>query len=1369
MTYCSRLISFTFFVVIIALLTACQEKVGQLPVKKLSNKIWHKETKKQKELLYEGPHNFFEFHHQIRTRTGDEGPRYTTNYKQAALQKALQERAATGIAQSSPLDWQERGPGNVGGRTRGILVDKRDTTYLTWLVGAAGGGIWKTTDGGTHFELKTAEVPNMVTTTIAASDANLDIIYAGTGEGFFNQLTPGDGMYKSLDGGEHWTEITSTRNNPQFENILRLVVDPEDPNIVLAATRSSGASRDKITTNGHIMKSIDGGLSWTATYTIAGDTIATLDPAVQQIVADPTNFNILYATVRSIGILKSIDKGDTWTIIYDASTNVPEFGRMELAVSPKNPAVLHFATETANLFRSSDRGALWEIVPGEFGNWLGEQGWYNNAMAGNPYNENEVIVGGAGLLLSITSSADSLSRPILESVQNDTRFINLYSPFTDSAVLTINEFIEEFLEETPLPEIDTLVPIEIRFGPGRTQMAHRHLIGADIENTYLDYVEIPFEVWDNSQNRQLMVSFNDADGNGEWTINDVGIQFPDDNSRELLVFHALDYDPDRPAPELNSIINRGYYAVFAGTFEGTELNTQILPIDTIFIKTFVRNTRNSTFRPIADGYGEYNNTELKVYTRGVHVDHHNLVLIPENDTIQNFYIINANDGGIAFSRNAGENFVQTGDTFKDDIRLGILPLTYPTNISYNTSLFYGIDKMNGEDRYIGGTQDNGSWVSAVNPGMESIWITAAKGDGFETAWNYGNPDLLLASAQFNTVFRSEDRGLTWNPVNLPGNAPFITRIEASKQDPDLVFGISALGILKSTDFGLNWSVAEMPAAWQFNGLGNPIAISEASPEVVWTGGQFDENVGLIVSADGGNSFQATNGYDRASLGPITNIATHPFNQNNAYALFSMADGPKILATTDLGQTWTDLSGFGTNQLESNNGFPDVATFSLLVMPFDTNQIWAGTEIGLFESLDGGASWQYADNGLPPVLIYEMKIVNDQVILATHGRGIWSVNLPELEGYEPLSVSIGPLVNITENGFNGQIVGEANLRAAYDSTILEVFLPLTEEPVLIERTVFAGNATISNTSFEFQVNLTRDTIISAIVQLTAYIDGEVLIDQNNVIIYNVDETEVVTYSDDFDSGNSDFARLGFNIYQEADFNDQALHSAHPYPGNNQESMAIFQKPIRVEEATSLLTFDEVVLVEFREAGSPDFLDFVTVEATKDNGQTWVTLDKYDTNRADDWIRAYEIGFNGNANLIQSHQIGLSGFFEAGEVIYLRFRLVADALVEGWGWMIDNLALKSELTAVKELPALVALKNFPNPFTTSTILTYNLPQQSEVQAALYSLDGKLLSHLFQATQLAGLHRYQVNTSSLESGIYICRFRVGDTEKTLKWFKY
>mgnify|MGYP001799149461 CR=1 FL=1 len=64
------------------------------------------------------------------------------------------------------------------------------------------------------------------------------------------------------------------------------------------------------------------------------------------------------------------------------------------------------------------------------------------------------------------------------------------------------------------------------------------------------------------------------------------------------------------------------------------------------------------------------------------------------------------------------------------------------------------------------------------------------------------------------------------------------------------------------------------------------------------------------------------------------------------------------------------------------------------MPFDTNVLWAGTDIGVFETTNGGTTW-YLITALPPVSVWGMKIVDDQVVLATHGRGVWTATIPEL--------------------------------------------------------------------------------------------------------------------------------------------------------------------------------------------------------------------------------------------------------------------------------------------------------------------------------------------------------------------------------------
>lgn len=1146
----------------------------------------------------EGPHNFFELHHLLRTRLGDKGPRYGVNYKERAYQRAMARRGIENRG-NTVLPWIERGPGNVGGRTRGLWVDPRDASHKTWITGTAGGGLWKTSDAGETWTVISDDFSNLGVTTIAGSAADPLVLYAGTGEGFNSRMVKGSGIWKSIDGGDTWNLLNATTSASEFANVMRIVVDPEDPDVALVATRVDlriDVPEDSPQVVSHLLKTIDGGENWEVVYQTEDTEAGVFGPAIQHIVADPSDFNILYASIRSTGIIRSIDRGETWEQVFEAEG----IGRMELAVSPSYPDYVYFAAESdtgSSLYLSLDGGDNWKEVRGSFGNWLSGQGWYDNTIAVHPFDSNNVFVAGAGPMLNISVNIDT-------------------SAFSDS--------------------------------------------------------------------------------------------------------------------------------------------------------------HGGSFFPVTDGYSQYRNSFPEARTKGVHVDHHQILLIPIDEESEEFYLLNANDGGVAFSEDGGETFTQTGDTFKEEFTgFGQSSIVYPTQKGYNSSQFYGVDKMNGADRYIGGTQDNGSWLSLENPDSLSEWLSAPSGDGFEAAWHYQEPNKILESSQFNNVYRSLNGGESWQPLNLPGSGPFITRLANSKQDPDLVFAISDLGVLRSDDFGGSWEVIQMPSEWAFRRSGNPIEVSLANPNVIWTANELSEDQRMVLSTDGGFSFSPTNEYSLATLGAVSGIATHPTHKNTAFALFSMADGPKVLKTTDLGQNWEDISGFVENIDESTNGFPDVAVYSLLVMPFDTNQLWAGTEIGLFESLDGGANWAYADNGLPPVGIWEMKIVNDEVVLATHGRGIWSVALPELEGYEPIEALLGPKLQVNSEGFDGLVLGETQLRSAYDSTVIQITAVVGDGLILEDRQVLGPNADPATESFEFNLNIPNDTIVRGKVEVFSYLDGEFLKSSTETFLYDVDEDLISNYENDFDQGQSDFARLGFNTYIEAGFDNAALHSPHPYPGQNQEFIAVFQKPILIDPNVSILSFDEIVLVE---PGDTDdftsifFYDFVTVEGTTDQGQNWVTIEGYDSRYDPLWLQAYQQNRSGSPDLILNHAINLLEHFNPGEEVYLRFRLVSDPFVEGWGWMIDNLRLQSEPTTNtrEEVEEVFSIRNFPNPFQGATMLEYTLLERSPVQINLFNSNGQLLQALLQENQPAGMHTYQVNTSQLPAGIYYCRFQAGEQLRTLKWIK-
>ena len=116
------------------------------------------------------------------------------------------------------LNFVERGPGNVAGRTRAFLIDPDDASGQTWFAGSASGGIWKTSDGGDNWEWISSDIPNLGTNTLAMAPSNSMVIYAGTGEHFVDEID-GSGLFKSSDKGATWTQVA----NPADYNDFRLI------------------------------------------------------------------------------------------------------------------------------------------------------------------------------------------------------------------------------------------------------------------------------------------------------------------------------------------------------------------------------------------------------------------------------------------------------------------------------------------------------------------------------------------------------------------------------------------------------------------------------------------------------------------------------------------------------------------------------------------------------------------------------------------------------------------------------------------------------------------------------------------------------------------------------------------------------------------------------------------------------------------------------------------------------------------------------------------------------------------------------------------------------------------------------------------
>lgn len=961
------------------------------------------------------PNKFFEYLNGLKTEDGELTPRYPNGNSLIEFEKAISCLPQLRTKNTENTKWIFRGPSNVPGRTRALALVPNSPNNNTWIAGSVGGGIWKTTNGGTDWTNITPDLINLSTTSIVISPSNPNIVYAGTGEiyaGFGG--VDGMGILKSTDGGNSFQLIPSTANNEDFRNTNRIIVSPQNENIILAATTNAFWNQvgNEIS---KIMRSEDGGQTWTKVYTS--------NKNIDHIVAAPSNFNVQYASINEGSIIKSIDAGKTWSVKTDGFISS---GRAELAVSPTNANKVYASVEGSlsgkgsDLFYTSNGGENWYVAlnPTISYDFLGGQGWFDNTVLVHPYNDNIVYIGGVNIFkfeIINSSPAEVGNSKILRATEEGTQdFLSLVN-FTDASFLFGNIAIQTS-DGVGLTGSD-FVSVELRFGLNKTQKAHRFLVpsgqtsGVAYSNySYQNYVDVPFEVWDVTNNKQLMVSFRDQDRNGAFNLNN-SIDSDYSNAREYIFIHKIDYDKDIPSSLVTKNagnIQKCMYFFWPIAAEGLVWNPDLLPESKFSIIWGKNFGIRKTSKVVTDAYKQFSGPNQFVQVTGetqltgLHPDHHNLMAIKVNEVAKTFKIVNANDGGI-YSSNTSTTPGESDNSW-----------TFSGG-GMSTTQFYGVDKKPGAEEYIGGTQDNGTWKSPPFADANTNWSRMLGGDGFQVVWNKGNDQQIIASIYENIIYRSLNGGGTWSNnvfglTDTGKRAPFITRIANNPTDPNTLFMVGASGVWKSINFGRNWTKTTINSnSWTSSAFNN-VHVSQANPNIVWAGSGMSEIRALFLSTNKGQTF--TKVPNAASMGAISGMASHPTKDSVFYALFSLYQKPKIYKTEDLGQTWEDITGFNGNS-PSTNGFPDVAVYSLLVRPDSTNVIWAGTEIGLMISRDEGETWQLnsSANELPYASIWDMKVVDNQVILATHGRGIYTYNL---EGYiDPIPTPIILNTNIKE--------------------------------------------------------------------------------------------------------------------------------------------------------------------------------------------------------------------------------------------------------------------------------------------------------------------------------------------------------------------
>ena len=282
------------------------------------------------------------------------------------------------VAGLSQANWVWLGPGNIGGRLRSILI--HPTTPATMYVGSVCGGVWKTLNGGTSWFPCNDFMGNLAIGCLVMDATNPEVIYAGTGEGFGNSdALRGAGIFKTTNGGTNWTQLADTANS-SFNYVNRLTISPADPLTLLAVTGSG------------IWRCTNGGTNWNQTYTSG---------MLLYVAFNPTDGSKCVASGTGTA-LYSTDGGLTWT----AATGLATGGRVELAYAPNTPSIVYASqySNSGEVYVSYDEGVSYTLV-NTGNNYLGSQGWYDNAIWVDPTDPNTLIVGGIDLWRSSDGGA----------------------------------------------------------------------------------------------------------------------------------------------------------------------------------------------------------------------------------------------------------------------------------------------------------------------------------------------------------------------------------------------------------------------------------------------------------------------------------------------------------------------------------------------------------------------------------------------------------------------------------------------------------------------------------------------------------------------------------------------------------------------------------------------------------------------------------------------------------------------------------------------------------------------------------------------------------------------------------------------------
>ncbi len=947
------------------------------------------------------------------------------------------------------LKWRELGPANMGGRITAISVHPKDPTL--WWVATASGGLLKTSNNGNTFEHQFDRETTISIGDVCVAPSNPNIVWVGTGEANpRNSVSMGDGVYKSIDGGKSWKNM-GLKSSFQIGKVL---IHPTNPDIVYvgALGRLYGSGGDR-----GAFKTTDGGKTWNRIHFIDDKTgvidmvmhptdpetliIATWDrlrdgfdswPGEVKIPEGYDGYDPIPKWGSKSGIHKTTDGGNSWKK-FSAGLPKGQMGRIGLTWYEKNPNILYSIIDTENIGKGLASIPVWLGANGRDlpGKVEIIQVVKDSPAAKAGIQKGDLIIGLGND--AKTEKAVAKYGDVVEAIRT--------KKMGDKISLKLRRGNEEKTVEAVLAgrpgqagpgQAGGRGPGGGGFGPpagpggaagGRPipTDAYAGIFAQDAEGG----AKIT-QVSDGGPAEKAELEVGDlitaVDGKKIGAYSEftefLRPKKPDDKlklsisrgEKRIEVVLALAARPNAPNKNrLNAFQLGGQNhniqdwqggdgSEFGGVYRSDDggeswirvnsLNPRPMYFSCLRVdpsdenKVYVMGVSQHASN---DGGATFNDT----FGRGVHADGHALWISKTNGR----HMITGGDGGIYQTYDAGANW--------DHLNHVAIGQFYHVDIS--PALPYKV---------AGGLQDNGSWatpgISMTGGAINEDVISIGGGDGYTCRFDPFDPDIIYYTSQNGGMARRNLKtgGITpIRPVKPKGqkdsfrfnwNTPYFLSTHNSK-----LFYAGSQFVMRSYNRGDDLRAISPELTVTKRGSMSAMSESPKNPDIFWAG---TDDGALWVTKNGGRDWTNVTknlGLDQPKW--VSMIDASRFVEGRAYVTLdahrSNDDQSYVFVTEDFGATFKRMqSPVLTGWVRSIR--EDIKNQNLL---------YCGTEFGFAATLDRGVNWFTMNTNLPKVAVHEIAqhpILNE-IVIATHGRSLWALDVGTLRQLGPDSLKDQP--------------------------------------------------------------------------------------------------------------------------------------------------------------------------------------------------------------------------------------------------------------------------------------------------------------------------------------------------------------------------